>query len=78
MNQNTKVCPYCAEEIPANSIVCPNCGEKISQDLIDMKTIKIVFGVIVGIIILCVAGYFTYTYVDFADLVKKFQKPDKN
>lgn len=77
MNQNTKVCPYCAEEIPANSIVCPNCGEKISQDLIDMKTIKIVFGVIVGIIILCVAGYFTYTYVDFADLVKKFQKPDR-
>lgn len=31
MNQHTKQCPFCAENIPANAAVCPFCAETLTQ-----------------------------------------------
>ena len=29
--ENTRKCPFCAEEIPSDTAVCPYCGESLGQ-----------------------------------------------
>ena len=46
MKNQKKICPYCAEDIPVESIHCPFCGEKLPVDrtkIKDKKSLLIIF-----------------------------------
>ena len=68
MNENKKTCPYCAEDIPVESIHCPFCGEKLPVDRTknkDKKSLLIIFLSVITIVLIS----FIFFNTDFSNFL---------